>query len=449
MLRLLALETRLLFREKIGWLVLLVMAASCAVAVIHGRAIMNEQAEGRAAFAAAGADADRTLFKAIADATPATASTLPRRVSLPVVAPIPVLADFSAGRSGYENYSTIARLGVREEGLFKRTRLDNPEILARGQIDLGFVAIVVLPLLLIALGYGVFAGDRDSGVARLAATQSPSMLRLLIARSVPRLALAAAPIGVAAAFLLLAGPQIDGRAEAASLWLLVILLLALLWWSAILLVNSFRITAESAALLLVSGWVVVTLVLPALLTAAAQAANPPPSRFEQIAVSRAAEIRATADFENDHPELTDATAERRRLAERSVQIDRDVEAALAPINAAFEERRTRQRAVAGSLSFLSPTMVAAEASAAVAGTDGATWLDFRRAAGSYLRTVKEALRRIAASEAPLSAATYTHLPRFAWGPSQELPLLPIVYLLLLTLLMTFISARRLHRPLLD
>jgi ABC-2 type transport system permease protein len=162
MLRLLSLETRRLFRERLGWVVLVVMTLACVIAVIQGRTVMAEQQEGRAAFAAGQAEAERTLLRAIASASPATISIIPRRTSLPIVAPIPPLADFSTGRMGFEAYSTMARLGLREDALFKQTRLDNPEMLARGQVDLGFVVAVILPLLLIALGYGVFASDRDT-----------------------------------------------------------------------------------------------------------------------------------------------------------------------------------------------------------------------------------------------------------------------------------------------
>jgi len=445
MLRLLSLETRRLFRERLGWVVLVVMAFACGIAVVHGRAIMTEQRDGRAAFAEGQAEAERTLFRAIASATPATISVLPRRASLPIVAPVPPLADFSTGRTGFEAYSTVARLALREDALFKQTRLDNPEMLARGQVDLGFVVAVILPLLLIALGYGVFAADRDSGIAPTVLSQSPSVLRLLAARSLPRLALVILPVVLAASFLLLTGPSIEGRGGAAATWLLLTMLLALFWWSVILLVNSFRITAESAALALVSIWAVATLILPPLVVAVAQAASPAPSRFGQIAVSRAAEVRAAADFENDHPELTDSAAERRRQAERAVQIDRDVEAALAPINAGFEEQRTRQRTVNSSLSFLSPTLVTADAQMAVAGTDGATWLDFRRAAAAYLGKAKRAMRAILDAGQPLTVEAYRGLPRFGWSPPRQQPIAAILYMFALTLLVGGLAFRRFRR----
>lgn len=434
MWRLLPLETRRLFRERIGWVVLLVMTLACTIAVIQGRAAMAQLEQGRAAAIAAQADTEQTILKQIAAATSETASILPRRVSLPILAPLPPLADFSAGRSGFEDYSTAARMGLREDGLFKRTRLDNPELLARGHVDLGFIAVVVMPLLLIALGYGVFAADRDSGIAKITLTQSRSPLPLLIARSAPRLVLVLLPLAVAAFLLLLTGPLIEGRSEAAAIWFVLTGLLALFWWSVILLANSFRITAESAALTLVSVWAAFTLILPPLIAAAAQAANPAPSRFEQIATSRAAEILATSDFENDHPELTDAAAERRRQAQRAILIDRDIEAAVAPITLGFEEQRTEQRALANMLAFLSPALVAGDAKAAIAGTDGATWLDFRRAAGAYLKNAKEALGTLLIEERPMTSEAYRDLPRFEWTPPRHKPFAAIIYLLSFTVL---------------
>ena len=441
MVRLIALEGRRLFRERVGWIVLLVMTIATVTAVVQGRAALHEQERGRAAFLTERAEADKAIAQQIAEATAETAPILPRRATLPILAPVPRLADFSMGRTGFENYATTIRLGLREDSLFNEVRLDNPEILARGGIDLGFVAIAIMPLLLVGLGYGVFTADRDSGVARAALAQGPA-IRLLIARSLPRLAIVFAPLLLAAGWLLLEGPSIEHRLISAVGWLSVALLLGLFWWSLVLLVNSFRLSAESAALLLISVWAVVTLILPPLISAAAQVAYPPPSRLEQIAVSRAAELAATNAFENDHPELTEAAAERRRQAERAVEIDRQAEAAIAPISARFEDRRARQRSIVEMLSFLSPTLVAANAGSALAGTDGGTWLAFRSAASAYLAESKQALRAILLSDRPLTLSRYQALPSFRWQPPVKFPLTALLYLAGLTLVIGAIAHRR-------
>jgi ABC-2 type transport system permease protein len=442
MLRLIAIETRLLFRERLAWIVLLVALSACAIGVVQGRALLIHQEESRAAFASESAAANRTLLESIAKADPTAAAVLPRRATMPIAAPLPPLADFTAGRIGYEDYGTAARFGLREDGLFKRTRLDNPELLARGNLDLGFVAVVVLPLLLIALGYGVFAADRDSGIARLLLVQKSTPLRLLMVRSVPRLLIILLPLIAAALVLLAAGPALPGRGAAAGWWLAIAALLSLFWWSVILLVNSLRVSAESAALGLIALWATLTLVLPAAIGAAAQAANPPPSRFAQIAASRMAELRANSAFENDHPELTDEVAERARQAQRAVRIDRDVENATRPLNARFEAQRAAQQRTVTSLSYLSPAAVAAIGQASVSGTDSATWLQFRQSARDYLTTVKASLAVLILAGQPLTVESYHALPRFSWQPAPARPLSPVLYLAVLTLVVGTVALHR-------
>ncbi|HTU13063.1 MAG TPA: ABC transporter permease subunit [Allosphingosinicella sp.] len=443
--RLVALETRLLFRERLAWIVLAVAALACVMAVVQGGALLGAQQQGREAFAAESRTAEEGLLKSIAEAEPAAAAVLPRRATLPILAPLPPLADFSAGRVGFEDYATNARFGLREDGMFKRSRLDNPELLSRGGLDLGFVAVVVLPLLLIALGYGIFAADRDSGISRLLLVQQPSPTRLLLARSVPRLAVVLVPLLLSALVLLFAGPSLPGRGAAIGWWLGLTVLLVLFWWAVILLVNSLRVSAESAALSLVALWILFTLVMPAAIGAIAQATNPPPSRFEQIAASRAAELRANSEFENDHPELTDEAAERARTARRAVQIDRDVETALRPLNSRFEEQRLAQQRTVDALSFLSPAAVTASGQAMVAGTDSATWLEFRQAARGYLTLIKSRLAQLILAGQPLTADGYRGLPRFDWRPEPQAPVGPALYLMLLTLLVGGIAFRRFRK----
>lgn len=445
MLRLIALETRLLLRERLAWLALLTALAACFLAAAQGLSLIAAQQEGREAFVADQAVSEAEMLTTIREANPDEAAFVPRWITMPVAAPIPPLADFTAGRAKFESYTTVARLGVREDGLFKRARFDNPDLLARGDLDLVFVAVVVLPLLLIALGYGVFATDRDSGVARLALVQQPSALRLLAARTIPRLLLVVCPLLLAAMMLLALGPDLPGRMTAAGWWIALAIMLLLFWWMVILVVNSFRISAESAALTLVSLWVVFTLVLPALVTVGTQAFNPPPSRFEQIATARAAQIEVTAEWENDHPELTDDAAERVRQARRSVEIDRAIEETLAPLAAGFEARRQDQQRMTRAFSFLSPSLVAANGQAAVAGTDGRTWLAFRTATGAYLAEIKTRLGATLVSGVPIDERYWRELPQFEWQMPAHRPVGPFVYLLLFTILAGAVAAYRFRR----
>jgi ABC-type transport system involved in multi-copper enzyme maturation permease subunit len=448
---LIGLETRLLLRNPVALLVAALMVLIVILGVANGRALMAAQQDGRALAAAEAAQADARLQKLLAEGIdPVDAIYLPFRLKLPVTAPLPPLADASAGRAAYDSYAATASIRSRADTLLRRTHMANPALLTRGSLDIGFAAIVIAPLLLIALGHGVFAADRDSGTARLVLAQAGGAGRLLIARSVPRLALVAGPLVVGLLWLLLIGPDVPGRDAAAASWLAVLLLYLGLWWALILWINSFRISAETAALALVSAWAMLVLVVPALISAIAQIAYPPPSRYEQIAASRAAEISATQAWDNDHKQAPEGdVAGAVADLQRSLAINSTIEAAVQPINSAFDAQLARQQSVIAALALLSPARVAGDALAASAGTDSRAALAFRQASSSYLAELKRPIAQLAAEGRALDAEGYRALPRFTPPPPRPAPLAAIAYLALLFGIVSALAARGYARLRLD
>ncbi|GGI80674.1 hypothetical protein GCM10007973_16440 [Polymorphobacter multimanifer] len=444
MLDLIAIETRQLRRDIVAVIALVVIFLAACLAVANGRALLTAQQAGREAAAAETAKAEAAIAEKFAEPMePTDAIYLPFRINMGIAAPLPPLLDASAGRAGFDSYATTANLRARAATLFKRTQLGTPELLARGSFDLGFVAIIIAPLLLIGLGHGVFVADRDSGTARLVLAQAGGPGRLLLARSLPRLVLVIAPLLLALGWLLMAGPSVPGRATSALSWGLVVLLYLALWWAIILFANTLRITAEPAALALVSAWALVTLVLPALITAIAQIAYPPPSRFEQIAAARAAEIAATSAWDNDHKkppagDVAGAIADLRR----SVAIGTSVEAAVTPINQAFDDRLERQQTAVATLSLLSPARIAADALAISAGTDSASALAFRRSAAAYVQALKAPMIQLAKDGTAITTAAYAALPRYSPPPPQPAPFAAIIYLAAASSAIGLLAARR-------
>jgi ABC-2 type transport system permease protein len=447
MIGLIALETRLLLRSRLALLVLGLLVAVLALAVSNGRALLADQMAARAAATAEIADASAKMRAQLAKGVPPEEAVfLPLRVRTAVIAPLPPLADASAGRAPFEPSAATAGLRVRADTIFRRTSLENPERLARGQLDLGFVTVVIAPLLLIALGAGLFTADRDSGAARLVLAQAGSVGALLVARSVPRLALVALPILLALLLLLLAGPAIPGRAEAALQWALIALASLAAWWAAVLLVNSLKITAETAALALVALWALLTLVMPALIAANAQLIHPAPSRFAEIAAARQAEINASTNWETDHPDLaSDEAAARRASVARSVGINARVEAAVTPVSARFAEALAAQQALASGLAFLSPPLIASDAMATASGTGLAAAQAYRAAAVRHLAAVKASLGAIIAGDGQLTAGRLATLPAFTPPPSPAPPWPAIAWLLLLAALTVALAARNFAR----
>lgn len=452
-MRLLRMDALRLRRDRLAFGVLLVglLAGLLAVVAGHGRASRLTADRAASVAEAAAAQAEARAAWAKAPTLPAAeAVLLPSRLVTALHLAPPLLPDFSAGRTALEPTATSVRLSTRPDATFVRYQVGNAEAMARGVVDLGFVAVVLAPLLLIGLGYGVFAADRETGVARLWLAQAGSPVRLLAARSVNRLGLAFAPVLLAGAILWAIGPDPAGRAGAVAGWLALALLGLLFWWAVVLLVNAFAAAAETAALILVGLWTLLVFVVPATATAAAALINPPPSRFEQIAAARAAEVRANRDYEDDHPELSAATLEGRRDAVvKGMEVRRAVAEAVAPLARAQEGQMAAQRRLSRGLELLSPPALIADALAGVARTDAAFYAEQRRAATAHLRPLSQALTAAALGRRPVDAATFDRLPRFAPTPESSLRLGPPAWVLGSTIALLFLSVVRLRhiRPL--
>lgn len=448
MLRLIALELRIVLRDRAALGLLAVLAGALALACLSGGALMESQIDGRAAAQARQSEAATQFRERLADPElPAEEAILtPYRLRQVLIAPLPVLADFSAGRAPIDPYTTTVSMRASRDTLFQRSGLENPELLVRGGIDLGFVVVVLAPLVLIGLLYGLFAADRDSGIARLIVAQAGSPVRLVAARIMPRLALVLLPIAVAVLVQLASGPDVAGRWQAAGVWLLVAALFLLLWAACGAWINSLDIGAETAAFALVALWALLTLVLPATFSAIVQASYPPPSRFEQIAAARAAEVAATEAYENDHPEIASDEYESRLASIRQTwDVAQKVEAATAPIDRRFAAQLAAQQRFAQSLSWASPALVAKRALEQTAGTDAATGQGFRTASEAYLGAFRSFGGGFVERGAIMQSADAAQMPRFTSSPARAAPWAEMTALIILAAGLLTLSLRRFAR----
>jgi hypothetical protein len=445
MLRLVAMEWRALLRDRAVLALVAVLASALMLAAANGRALIEAQVQARAAALTAKAEAETQFAERLAnpDLPPEDAILSPYRMRQVLVAPLPVLVDASAGRSALDPFTTTLTMRQRPDTLFQRSSLDNPEVLVRGEVDLGFVAVVLAPLVLIGLFYGLFAADRDSGTARLIMAQAGTPVTLVLARIIPRFALVLGPIGLALGALVMAGPEIAGRGEAAALWLGAAALYLMLWTALCAFVHSRDVSAESAAFALVALWALLTLILPAAFAAIVEASHPPPSRFEQIAAARAAEVASTQSYENDHPDLAASEFAGRLASIRQTwAVARAVEAAGAPLNARFAERLSGQQRVAEALSWLSPALIATRALEQIGGTDAATSNSFRTASEAQLVAFRRFGGGFVERGAIMQERDLQQMPRFDWTPARRTPWASLCALAVLAAAMMTLALRR-------
>lgn len=449
MTRLLRFDVLTLSRDRLAMAAVGVLVLACLVAVLSGHAWSGQLAAYRQAAAVEAQEArsvDRAAWAEASDLPAEEAALLPTRLRTTIALATPLLPEFSVGRSALEPTSATARLSTRTDALFARYEVENAERLARGGLDLAFVAVVLAPLILIAMGHGVFVADREAGTAKLWLAQAGSPLALIATRSVSRLTLVAAPLILSMAVLLALQPFSVDRAAAAALWLAMALLGLLFWWAVILLVNSLAIQAETSALILLGLWAGFVFVVPALTTSVATLIDPAPSRFEVIAVARQAEVAANRSYEDDHPELSAATlVGRRDSVLKGVEVRRSVADATTPIIERQERSAAAQRRTSELFGFISPPALTAEALARVARTDVASYLDQRRAATAHLEPLSAALTAAVLMDGGVDARAFDCLPVFVAPSPLPFDAKPVVWLAFLTLILLGWAILRLRR----
>lgn len=448
MVRLLLHDLRMLRRDRLALLVLLIGLAVTGLAVANGARWIDHLDQRRTAFLER-TGAEQAAYRARfagPDWTDVDSADAPYTSKRSFAFPVPLLADFTIGRSDIEPGMAEVRMGYRSDTLFRNYQIDNPERLLRARIDLSFVAIVVAPLLLIALGYGLVSADRDRGTLRLIAVQAGGLGMLLGARSVSRLGLVILPLMVGAGALLLIGPDDPLRLGAALLWLGVAIVGLLFWWALILLVNSLRLTAESAAFLLIAAWIVLVFAAPPLINSAAQALHPPPSRMAQIIESRRAEQLAAETYRNDHG--TDGLEELQRVKDVIAQYQRISTAhdrAIRPLADSFDRQLAAQHQAVRRAQWLSPPMIVSDTLAQIAGTDAHAYRGLKATAFAYLDAYKAALDRGIAGNRLFTLADYDALPLFKPPPAPGVEWLGMGWTCLVTAILLLLALRRYRR----
>jgi len=380
-------DLKLLARDRLAVIAWTVFLGCALLAAVLGASWADRH---RAAVANHAAD---TRFAIEEPSVEATA------IAKPLILPPAPLLDLTIGRADLEPSLGSAGFFTRADTLFTNYEMEGPLALANGRFDLAFVTVWLAPLLLIALGLSIASADRDSGLLRQQGAAPVGLRRVALARAALRWGVVFVPVALAAIGTALAAPPAPDKAGRLALWLFVAGGYLLLWQAAILFASTLRVRQEALGAGLLMLWALVVLVVPAFGSAAAQALYPPPSRFALIAEARAAEVAARKNapellnkYMHDHPELLGKQAgEVENWVKTSAMSGRQVEAAIAPTLARFEQARERQRGVARTFELFSPALLTHRLLADVAGTGEARHAAFRAASIDFHRQLKAEL----------------------------------------------------------
>lgn len=291
------------------------------------------------------------------------------------------------------------------------------------------IAQLLLPLLVLGLGYASIAGARQQGLLALYLVQGVSGRQLLLGKL---LGLAAC-VGVVLGPLLLALPLLAGlsggdlalRAAGFSLayagWVLLWLLLTLL-------ISSLARTPRSALLGGLALWALLTVVLPRLLPEAIEHALPTPSRLAQDAAI-AEELRQLGDS-HDPSDAHFARFRAQLLHRYGVKRLEDLPVNYKALIMAEGERlgaevyNRHMQALAGhyqrqrnwqtALGVLTPSLALRSLSMTLAGSDQQHYDDFLAKAEAYRYQLIQALNRLHSEQVALATDSDTRLSADHW-----------------------------------
>ncbi|RNF32576.1 hypothetical protein NM04_01105 [Massilia aurea] len=334
-------------------------------------------------------------------------------MSLRATLPPGELALLTVGQAeGYPMAATIFPF-IASNTIFDRhtAGMENPAVLAAGRFDLAFAIVWLLPLLVLAGSFDLFAAERERGMAPWLLSQPIAPAHLLAAKTAARALLLALPLAVIVmatlAFASEAGPA--ALLQAGGL----VLLYALFWLVLALLVNLVARNAAQAALGCLAAWLALVVLLPALALGVADLAAPPVSQAERANALRAKAMQARAELRSavvpdrvPAPNIPDSLRRRALEVERGERLIRE---ALQP----YRAQQAQRLAWLDGLRVVSPAIALQDALERLAGSDAGRALRFQDQAHGFLLEVRQIVQRHLDQDRLLTVADYDRgLPRF-------------------------------------
>ena len=281
-------EWRLLRRNRVAMLGLLMLIALSILAALTSISSRDNS------------DAIRARFQQQADAAfdGAPARHPHRMVHYGhfVFRPLPVLAAFDPGVDAFTG-NTIYLEGHRQNSANFGDVRQSSLLVRFGQLTPAFVLQVLAPLMLIFIGFGAVARERERGTIRQMFAHGVSARSLLLGKAWGLATIAAlmlAPAALALGWLM----TVEGAPRLPGLLMLggYALYLAI-WVLLITLASALAAQARTALMALIGIWAFAVILLPRIAPDLALAANPALTRLEtDIAIQR--DLRAMGDSHN-------------------------------------------------------------------------------------------------------------------------------------------------------
>lgn len=328
-----------------------------------------------------------------------------------VFRPLNPLAAFDSGVDAYTGH-TLYLEGHRQNSANFGDVRQSSLLLRFGQLTPAFVLQVLAPLLLIFIGHGSLARERESGTLRVLLAQGIAPRQIVAGKVLALSAVAALAMLPALLALLWIGLTTPAPFSLAALLAAGYGLWLLIWALGIVAVSAWFARARDALVALLAVWVISVVLLPRLAPELATAALPLPTRFEtDIAVTR--DLAALGDSHNANDPYF-AEFKKKVLAQYGVGRVEDL-----PVNykgllgmegerltsalflryatASFERQAAQLRWV-DRFAWLSPVIALRRLSIAAAGTDLENYRRFVEQAERHRYRLVQELNRLQAEK---------------------------------------------------
>jgi ABC-2 type transport system permease protein len=398
-LRIARTQWRLMARERVAVLALLVLLLLTSVAAVTSLSRQQEVSAERARYQA--------QVEQEFDAQPDRHPHRMVHYGQFVFRPLNPWAAFDAGIDSFTGH-TLFLEGHRQNSANFGDARQSSLLLRFGQLTPAFVLQVLAPLLLIFIGFAVVARERQSGTLKVLLAQGVRPVHFMLGKLLSMSCLAL--LVLLPAIVALAWKAATGDASTTypvslgamhGLWLMV-------WCLAIVIVSSLFSGSRDALMALLALWTMTVILVPRLLPDVVAGALPLPTRLEtDIAISR--ELKATGDSHNPNDPYFSAFRQR-VLAQYGVARVEDL-----PVNyrgivgmegerltsALFDRyaaqaaaRQARQSSWVDAAAFLDPALAIRRASMIVAGTDLASYRRFMEQGERYRYNLVQSLNKL-------------------------------------------------------
>lgn len=412
-------EARLLLRQRLAMIALALLAVLTVAALGAGMAEVSRQHAAIAAIPAAQAE-DIGAIAAWVDGEKDAGSAAYYSFHPTWNAPSP-LAFAALGMRDVSPYILRVRALGLEAQIYDGDTF-NPELALPGRFDFAFVLVFLAPLFVIALCHDLVSGEREAGRWRTLAALPYGGAALWRRRSLLRLGLLSAAIGLPFAL----AAAMSGVSPGAILIVLLLVLAYLLFWVGLCaLVGRLRWSSVANAATMAGLWLVLVLVLPTLGHVAINRAIPVNQGAEialaqREAVNRAWDIpraETMRRFYAGHPQWADSPPLETAFHYKWYFAFHQVgdESVAKQVRAYRHGLETRDEA-ARTLGWVLPSVGVQALLTRMARTDLTAQLAYRDAIRHFHRRLREFYYGYLFRDRPFGKADFERAPRFDAAP---------------------------------